>query len=83
MCTGVVRLVSRKYLEGPRLQCVAGEAGHRFSENNVAGGPAAAEVIIVHRRQIVVNQRIGVNDLDRSGGSIQPSSAAPSAQPVA
>jgi hypothetical protein len=35
----------------------------------VIGRPAAAEIVIVHRGQIVVNQAEGVDQLDCSGGS--------------
>jgi hypothetical protein len=31
----------------------------------MTGVLAAPEIIIVHRRQIIVNQRVGVNHLDR------------------
>jgi len=33
----------------------------------MAGRPAAAQIAVVHRRQIVMDQRIGVHHLDRRG----------------
>ncbi len=46
---------------------VAGEDRGRLVEGLVAGRPAAAQIAVVHRRQIVVDQRIGVHHLDRRG----------------
>ena len=34
----------------------------------MAGRFAAAEVVVIHRRQVVVNQGIGVHHLDGGGG---------------
>ena len=31
------------------------------------GGPAAAQIVVVHARQIVVHERVGVDALDRTG----------------
>ena len=39
----------------------------RLAEDLVAGRPAAAQVVVVHRRQVVVDQRIGVDHLDGAG----------------
>ena len=39
-----------------------------FAENLVTSRPAAAEVVVVHARQIVVDERVGVDALDRAGG---------------
>ena len=47
------------------LERVAGEDGGGFSEDDVAGGLAAAEVVVVERGQVVVDERIGVQHLDR------------------
>jgi hypothetical protein len=30
--------------------------------------PAAAQVVVVHRRQVVVDQRVGVDELEGTGG---------------
>ena len=52
---------------GLREQPVAGEDGHGLAEADVARGLAAAEVVVVHRRQVVVDQAVGVDQLDRGG----------------
>ena len=51
-------------LVGEGLERVSGEDGDGFAENDVAGGLAAAEIVVVERRQIVVDERIGVQHLD-------------------
>ena len=51
-------------LEGERLQRVAGQDGDGFAEGDVAGWLAAAQVVVVQRGQIVVDQRVGVQHLD-------------------
>ena len=43
-------------LERQRQQGVPGQNRHRFAELFVIGGPAPAEIIIIHRRQIIMNQ---------------------------
>src|SRR5207302_10656649 len=49
-----------------RLQGIAGQDGGRFTKFYVAGGLSAAQVIVVHRRQIVVNKRISVDHFQRA-----------------
>ena len=56
-------------LEGDRLQRVACENRGRFVEGAVGRRPAAAQIVVVHRRQIVMNQGIGVQALDRGRGA--------------
>ena len=48
-------------------QPVAGQDRRRLVERLVAGRPAAPQVVVVHRRQVVVDQRIGVHHLQRTG----------------
>ena len=55
----------RDGLEGERLQSVAREDGDGFAERDVAGGMAAAQVIVVERGQVVVDERVGVEHLQR------------------
>ena len=57
-----------KHFEGHRQQRVAGQDRHAFSVNLVIRRPAAAQIIIVHGRQVVMNERIRVNHLDRTCG---------------
>ena len=52
-------------LIGGGLQGIAGKNGRGFSERFVAGGLAAPQVVIIQRGQIVVNERIGVQHLQR------------------
>ena len=58
-------------LERQRLQGVAGEDRHRLAELDVAGGPAATQRIVVHRGQVVVHQRVGVDQFHHAGRCIQ------------
>ena len=63
-------LVGRRigqHLEGEGQQPVAGQDGGRLVELAVAGRTAAPQFAIVHRRQIVVDQRIAVDHLDGRG----------------
>ena len=57
----------RQHLEGEREQRVAGQNRHGVAEDFVAGGVAAAQIVVIERGQIVVNQRIGVDQLERAG----------------
>ena len=54
-----------------RLQGIAGEDRGGFVEGDVHGRPAAAQGVVVHRRQVVVHQRIGVDQFHRDRGRIQ------------
>ena len=50
-----------------RQQRVARQHGDAFAEDFVVGRFAAAVIVVVHRRQIVVDERIGVDALDGAG----------------
>src|SRR3989442_566939 len=52
--------------ERVREQRVAGQDGHRLAEHLVIGEPAAAIVVVVHRGQVVVDQRIRMDQLERA-----------------
>ena len=54
-----------QHLERQRVQAIAGQDRGRLVERLVHGRLAAAQVVVVHRRQIVVDQRIDVDRLDR------------------
>ena len=58
----------REHLEGESEQRIAGEDGHGFAEDLVAGELAAAVVVVVERGEIVVDQRVGVDQFERAGG---------------
>ena len=64
-----VRVLVRQHLEGQRLQGVAGQDRGRLVELLVTGGLAAPQIVVVHRRQVVVDQRIGVQEFDGAGGA--------------
>ncbi len=61
----------REHIEGLGLQGIAGENGGGLVEGAVAGGAAAAQVVIVHGRQIVMHQRVGVDEFHRAGRDIE------------
>ena len=54
-------------VEGARQQRVAGQDRDRLAEHHVRGRLAAAQVVVVHRGQVVVDQAVGVDHLDRAG----------------
>ena len=54
------------------LQCVTGEDRGGFVEGDVGGGLATAQGVVVHGRQVVVHQRIGVDQLHRHRCGIEP-----------
>ena len=59
-------------LEGERVEAVAGKHRLRLAEGLVHGRLAAPQVGIVHARQIVVDQRIDVDRLDRAADAQRP-----------
>ena len=56
-------------LERQRVQRIAGEDRGAFVEGAVHGRLAAAQIVIVHARQIVVDQRIDMDAFDREAGA--------------
>jgi len=50
-------------LEGEGLEGVAGEDGGSFTEEDMAGGLAAAEVVVVECGKVVVDEGVGVEHL--------------------
>ena len=77
------RLVAADDLEGQRLQGVAREDGCGFVELAVAGRPAAAQVVVVHGRQVVVDQRVGVDHFHRACQPVERLRRTPTAAPAA
>jgi hypothetical protein len=57
----------RQNLEGNRKQGVAGEHRGRLVEGHMSRRQPPPQIIIVHAGQIVVDQGIGVQNLDGSG----------------
>ena len=52
-------------VEGKRQQAVAGKDGGRLVEGLVHGRLAAAQIVVVHRRQVVMDERIAVDAFER------------------
>jgi hypothetical protein len=67
---GAVRIGPRirQDLEGEGLEGIARQDGRCFVEGPVDGRPATAEIIVVHGRQVVVDQGIAVQQLDGAPG---------------
>jgi hypothetical protein len=51
-------------VEGEGLEGVAGEDGDGFAEEDVAGGLAAAKVVVVEGGEVVVDEGVGVEHLE-------------------
>ena len=64
-----MRRFGRHHFERQRVERIAGEDRGRFIPRLVYGGLAAAQVVVVHRRQVVVDQRIDVDAFDRGAGA--------------
>ena len=54
--------------KGVGEQGVAGEQRGGFVEGPVGGGAAAAQVVVVHTWQVVVDERVGVDAFEGDGG---------------
>ena len=64
----------RERFEGESEQAITGENGHSDAEFFVAGGLAAAKIVVVEGGQVVVNQRISVNEFEGAadgGGGVE------------
>ena len=55
-------------VEGESEQRVAGEDRGRIVIGLVRGRPAAPQIVVVHRRQIVMHQRIAMDAFERGAG---------------
>ena len=63
--------IAGHHFESQRQQRVAGQDRHAFAKCLMASRPAATQVVVVHRRQIVVDQRVG---MDHFHGTRRPAS---------
>ncbi len=70
----LVRRLVGEDLEGQSVQRIAGEDRGAFVEGAVQSRLAAPQIVIVHARQIVVDQRIDVDALDRERRPASPAS---------
>ena len=55
------------HFKGPAEQGIAGENGHGIAVHLVIGGATTPQIVVVHGRQIVVDQRHGVDHLQSHG----------------
>lgn len=67
--------VPREHLEREGLKGVAAQDGGRLVERTMTGGATAPQVVVIHRGQVVMHERIGMNELhgDRAGNRRFPS----------
>ena len=65
---GLALLAPEHEAVGLREQPVAGEDRDVLAERDMARRPAAPQVVVVHRGQVVVDERVGVDELDRRRG---------------
>jgi hypothetical protein len=61
------------------LEGVAGEEGDGFAVDLVAGGDAAAQIVVIHAGEVVVDEGVGVEALDGGGGEEGGGAGAPQA----
>jgi len=54
--------------EGLGQKSIAGKHGHGFAENAVVGGAPAAEVVVIHAGKVVMDEGVGVDAFDGTGG---------------
>ena len=66
-------------LESQRQETIASQDGRRLVKRPVAGRPAPSQIVVIHRRQIVVNQRISMNHLQAHAAGIAESDSPPHA----
>ena len=74
----------RQHFKRQRQQRIARQNRHRVAENFVTRRTAAAQIVIIERGQIVVDQRIGMDQLERRKRPIRcPSGASETASAAA
>jgi len=71
-CTlGEPRRAACEHREGQSLQGITGQYRGPFIEGAVAARAPATQIVVVHRRQVIMNQAVGVDELHGGGGSIE------------
>ena len=58
--------------EGERLQRVPGQNRRRLVEGAMRGRTAPPQIVVVHRRKVVMDQRIGMHAFDRRASAPRP-----------
>ena len=61
------RGLGRQQRERFGQQSVAGQDRHALAVDDVVRRPAAPQRIVIHRRKVVVDERVGMDELDRTG----------------
>ena len=56
-----------KAFEGQRLQGIAGQHGGSLVPFDMHGRPPPAQVIVIHARQIIMHEAVGMDHFDRGG----------------
>ena len=68
-CRGAAALAHQHQVERLREEAVPGQDRHVLAEGDVARRPATPQGVVVDRRQVVVDQRVRVDELEsRRGG---------------
>ncbi len=67
----LIGFVMREDIEGQCLQRITREYRGGFTERLVATGFPAAQIIVVHRREIIMHQGIGMDEFDGAGRTVQ------------
>ena len=65
------RRIGGQHLECQRLQRIPGQDRRRLVELTMNGGAAAPQIVVVHGRQVVVDERVSVDQLDGCGDWIE------------
>src|SRR5262249_59802127 len=55
----------RQYLKRQSEEGVARKYRARFAKSLVASRPSPPQIVVVHRRQVIMDQGVGMNHLDR------------------
>jgi hypothetical protein len=64
LCIGLHGFTAAEGLEGEGLQGIPHQNGSGLVIGLVAGGLVASEIVVIHRRQVVMHQGVGVDQLD-------------------
>ncbi len=59
------RVEPGKHFVGARLQCISRQNCDRLAKSHVARRFAAAQIVVVQCRKVIVNQRVRVQHLER------------------
>jgi hypothetical protein len=62
----------RQGLKGQREQRIPGQNGQGISEDFMASRPTAAQIVVIHRREVVMDQGIGMDHFHGAGGGHGP-----------